>query len=204
MAVLVNGGLGARSSVGVARLLLDAGIPFVLASRRGAGGAAHKNAVAETMPAVRFDWLDKSTWDAPFEYQQKQQQQQPAKALGGDVAVFSAVYIVTVPDPEIVNAFVDFAAARGVRRFVLAAGTPTVKGDPGHGGVWAHLDARGLEYCVMRPTWFMGKLPPSLPPPFKGCKGNLMSTGVASPSLASIPLTEALPSCRELLRVDPP
>jgi hypothetical protein len=55
------------------------------------------------------------------------------------------------------NAFVDLAVQRyGVRRFVLLAGSSTEVGGWHVGNVWAHLAELKVEYCVLRPTWFMG------------------------------------------------
>ena len=142
MAILLTGGSG-KTSMRVARLLQDANIPFLLASRRG-GEAAPAG-----MPAVKFDWLDSSTFGAPFEY----------KFAGGEK--ISTAYIMTpiVDNPEIsMNAWVDYAnKEHGVKRFVLIAGSTAKPGKAGVGKVWQHLLDIGVEYCVLRPTWFMGK-----------------------------------------------
>jgi festuclavine dehydrogenase len=141
MAILLTGGTG-KTSVRVARLLQDTNIPFLLASRRGVTGAP------SGMPAINFDWLDPSTFERPFQY----------RFPGGET--ISTVYVMspTVEDPETsMNAFVDYAVKEhGVKRFVLVAGSSAEPGKPGVGKVWQHFLDLGIEYCVLRPTWFMG------------------------------------------------
>lgn len=101
------------------------------------------------MPAVKFDWLDSSTFGAPFQH----------KFAGGEK--ISTAYIVSpiVDDPEVsMNAFVDYAIKEhGVERFVLIAGSTAEPGKAGVGKVWQHFLDIGTEYCVLRPTWFMGE-----------------------------------------------
>ncbi|OZJ04494.1 hypothetical protein BZG36_02663 [Bifiguratus adelaidae] len=127
MAVLLTGGTG-KTSVRIARFLQDAKIPFLLASRRGEAAAP------SGMPATKFDWLDDSTFEKPLQH----------KFPGGE-GIY-AVYLVApeVADPAApMNAFVDYAIKEhGVNRFVLI-------------GVWQHFVDIGVEYCVLRPTWFM-------------------------------------------------
>ncbi|EED79970.1 predicted protein [Postia placenta Mad-698-R] len=135
-----RGGTG-KTSVRVARLLQDAKIPFVLASRRGEAAAP------SGMPAVKFDWLDSSTFATPFQHD-----------FPGDESI-SAIYLVApeAADPiSPMNAFVDYAVKEhGVIRFVLIAGSSTEPGGHRLGKVWQHLIDMGVEYCVLRPTWFM-------------------------------------------------
>lgn len=141
MAILLTGGTG-KTSVRLARLLQDANIPFLLASRRGEAAAP------AGMPAIKFNLLDSSTFESPFQF----------KFPGGES--ISAIYLVSpiIDDPETsLNAFVDYAfKEHGVKRFVCLAGTPDELGKPGLGKVWQHLVNLGVEYCVLRPTWFMG------------------------------------------------
>jgi festuclavine dehydrogenase len=141
MAILLTGGTG-KTSVRIARFLQDAKIPFLLASRRGEAAAPLG------MPAVNFDWLDSSTSKNPFHHE----------FSGGES--ISAVYLVApeVPDPApSMNAFVDYAVKEhGVKRFVIMGGSSTKIGGPHIGKVWQHCLDNGLEYCVLRPSWFMG------------------------------------------------
>lgn len=141
MAILLTGGTG-KTAVRLARLLQDANITFLLASRRG-GAAAPAG-----MPATKFDLLDPSTFENPFQY----------KFPGGES--ISAIYLVSpiLDNPETsLNAFVDHAfKEHGVKRFVCLAATVDELGKPGLGKVWQHLVDIRVEYCVLRPTWFMG------------------------------------------------
>lgn len=141
MAVLITGSSG-KTSGRIARLLEDANIPFLLISRRG------EDAAPPGMSAIKFNWVDSSTFRDPFEY----------KFPGGEK--ISTVYLVapSIPDPaQPMNAFIDYAVKdHGVRRFVLIGGTTSRPGDSYIGKVWLHLLDVGVEYCVLRPTWFMG------------------------------------------------
>lgn len=141
MAVLLTGGTG-KTSVRIGRLLQDAKIPFLLASRRGEAAAP------SGMPATHFNWLDSSTFANPFQH----------RFPGGEG--ISAIYLITpqVTDPtSVMTAFVDYAVKEhGVNRFVLMAGSTTEPGELQVGRVWQHLLDIGVEYCVLRPTWFMG------------------------------------------------
>ncbi|KAG7290002.1 hypothetical protein NEMBOFW57_006381 [Staphylotrichum longicolle] len=141
MPILLTGGSGAKTARRIASLCSDAGIPYLFASRRGGSDAEG--------PAVRFDWTDQTTYAAPF-----------AHAFpGGDT--IHAVYLVMprVPEPDKpINAFIDYAAERGVKRFVLMAGTSAKMGTPGPGKVWEYMVQKGVEWAVCRPTWFMENL----------------------------------------------
>jgi festuclavine dehydrogenase len=148
MAILLTGGTG-KTSIRIARFLQHAKFPFLLASRKAEAGAP------SGMPATKFDWLDSSTFENPFQH----------KPL--DEESVSAVYLVApeVPDPvPSMTAFVDLAVKKhGVKRFVLTAGSSVEKGGLHVGKVWQHLVDIGVEYCVLRPTWFMGALSPHTP-----------------------------------------
>lgn len=141
MAILLTGGTG-KTSVHAARLLQDQKIPFLLASRRG------EDAAPAGMPAVKFDWLDSSTYGNPFEHE----------VAGGKG--FSAIYLIAaeVVDPEVsMNAFIDFVVQKhSATRFVLL--TDSLAQPDGHrqGKVWQHMIDIGVDYCVLRPTWFLG------------------------------------------------
>jgi len=141
MTILLTGGTG-KTSKRLARLLQDANIPFILASRHA------DSAAPSGMPAVKFDWLDHKTFEAPFQF----------KLPGGEK--ISAVYMMVpiVNDPETsMNAFIDYAKKEhGVNRFVLVAGSTAEPGKAGVGKVWQHFLDTGVDYCVLRPTWFMG------------------------------------------------
>lgn len=151
MAVLLTGGTG-KTSIRLARFFQDAQIPFLLASRRGGNAAAS----ASGYPAIKFDWLDSTTFAGPFEYKFPD-------VPDGEKTTISAVYLVApsvAADPSIsMNAFVDYAIKEhGVKRFVILGGSTADIGGPHIGKVWQHLVEIGLGCCVLMPTWFMGKV----------------------------------------------
>ncbi|KAF2649808.1 NAD(P)-binding protein [Lophiostoma macrostomum CBS 122681] len=134
MTILVTGSIGKISSR-VASQLQSLSLPILVATRRSPSSIP--------FPAVTFDWVDKSTYEAPFKHD------------------ISAVFIVP---PEIqepapyVNAFIDVAIAHGVKKYVLNAGTSAAKDGPFVGPVWSYLDtlatSKNIEFAVLRPTWF--------------------------------------------------
>lgn len=126
MTALLTGGTG-KTATCVADFLEEAKIPCISASRSG---------------ETKFDYTDSSTYENPFKH--------------GSI---SAVYLVApgVPDPvPPMSDFIDLTVKKGVKRFVLIGGGTIEKGGHYIGGVWQHLDDIGVEYCVLRPTWFMG------------------------------------------------
>jgi festuclavine dehydrogenase len=150
MTILLTGGTG-KTSLLLTKHLTRTSTPFILASR-SAGKPGSTPSTAADMPAVHFDWLDPSTHDNPFRYQ--------AEHMPGEEGKISAVYLIApvMPEPApVMNAFVDMAVQKyGVRRFVFMTGSTTQKGDRFVGGVWTHLMELGVEWCVLRATWFMG------------------------------------------------
>ena len=139
MAVFLTGGTGKTASC-IARLLQDANIPFLIGSRRGEAAAP------AGMVGAKFDWLDSSTFPNPFQYNFPSGQR------------ISAVYVVLPTiDPDTAQPFIDYAfKTHQVKRFVLLAAGTTKQGDPYHGRIWQHLLDLGVEYCILRPTWFIG------------------------------------------------
>ena len=142
MAIILTGGTG-KTALPIARFLQDAKIKFLLASRRGEAAAP------SGMEATKFDWLDSSTFENPFQH----------KSLGGES--ISAVYLVAPElqlDPApVMTTFIDLAVNKyGVKRFVLLGGSTTEIGGLYVGKVWQHLIEIGADCCVLRPTWFMG------------------------------------------------
>lgn len=54
--------------------------------------------------------------------------------------------------------FIDLAVDRGVKRLVYLSGSTAKKGDPiPFGQIYEYLDNKGVEYFVLRPTWFTGE-----------------------------------------------
>ncbi|KAM7186240.1 hypothetical protein V8F33_011938 [Rhypophila sp. PSN 637] len=140
MAILLTGGTSAQTSVEIAKKCTSSSIPFILASRRGNDGDGDGD---KSLPSVKFDWTDPSTYPNPFSYNPDEK--------------ITAVYMVipTVPDAEKhMKAFIDYAISQGVKRFVMMAGTTITLGGPGRGKVWSYLVEKGVEYAICRPTWF--------------------------------------------------
>ncbi|THV48099.1 hypothetical protein BGAL_0268g00100 [Botrytis galanthina] len=139
MAILVTGGTG-KTSLQLAHCLKSASIPFLLASRKA------KLTAPGGMQAINFDYTDSSSHQAIFTHSFPYDE------------VIEAVYLVApeVPDPvPVMNAFIDIAIKNGVKRFVLLSGSDTEKGGDDTGGVWQHLDDIGVEYSVLKASWFM-------------------------------------------------
>jgi len=140
MAIFLTGGTG-KTAIRIARLLQEANIPFLIGSRRG------ETAAPAGMVAIKFDWLDSSTFPNPFRHQ-----------FPGKESI-SAIYLVRpeIAEPELpTNDFIDYALREHrVKRFVLLAGNHVEPGGPQLGNVWQHLLDLEVEYCVLRPTWFM-------------------------------------------------
>jgi festuclavine dehydrogenase len=98
---------------------------------------------------VTFSWSDNSTFENPFEHPQAKE------------SPISAMYIVAPNGEDTVLAgelaFVEFAAARGVRRFVLLGSSMVPENGPFMGQVHAKLKQLDVEWAVLRPSWFMGE-----------------------------------------------
>ena len=134
MSILVTGGRGNTSSR-LSALLHEAKVPFVVASRSTDDSLPYQQ--------VHFDWLDESTY-------------KPVLAA----APFKAAYLIPPPSADIVErtkAFIDVARSEGVKRFVLLSGSPIEAGGFAHGQVHQYLISLGVEYTVLRPSWFQGE-----------------------------------------------
>jgi festuclavine dehydrogenase len=135
MTYLLLGGTG-KTATRVATSLAAAKKPFLLASRRG------PDAAPKGFPAIKFDWTMEATWSQAFEH-------------GQIKTVYMMEPQVNQPWVPMIK-FVDMAIEKGVQRFVLCGGTTTAVGKDGMGRVWEHFINTGVEYCVLRPSWFMG------------------------------------------------
>jgi uncharacterized protein YbjT (DUF2867 family) len=134
MTILLTGGTG-KTAIPLAKLLLQANQPVILANRSGK--------VPEPFRGTRFDWLDASTYSIPFEVDDK----------------IDRVYIIAPPILDMVppmKAFIDVAITKGVVRFVLLSSSMLEAGGPAMGQVHQYLSALGVQYCVLRPSWFFG------------------------------------------------
>jgi hypothetical protein len=133
MTILLTGGSG-KTSTRLASLLHTHNVDFLLASRKPSSSITPDN-------HVQFDWTDSSTWPTAFP------------------TPIRAVYMM---EPQAAQpwvpmiSFLDFAISKGATRFVLCAGTTAERGKDGMGRVWDAFVERGVEFCVLRPSWFMG------------------------------------------------
>ena len=110
MVILLIGGTG-KTSIRLAPLLQQSPISFLLTSCRV------PTAAPSGIQAAKFDWLDPSTFPAPF-----------AILLGK----ISAIYLISpkTPDPITpMNAFIDYAIKEhDVKRFLLLGRSTLEKG----------------------------------------------------------------------------
>ncbi|KAI9819817.1 MAG: hypothetical protein M1832_003892 [Thelocarpon impressellum] len=133
MTILVLGGTGKTGSR-LTSLLIEAKVATLVASRSGTAPAGAKG--------VKFDWTDEATYGAPF-------------AADADI---KAVYLVPPPFLDVFAAmkkFVDLARSKGVERFVLLGASNIEPGGPATGEVHQYLIDLGVDYTVLRPTWFL-------------------------------------------------
>jgi festuclavine dehydrogenase len=147
MTILLTGGTGKTSSR-IAQLLLDNSKAYpshkpIIASR-----SASK--VAEPFQGVTFDWLDEKTWEEPF------------SVAARNNSPIQAIYLVAPSNPAqslvVMKSFVDFASTKHqVKRFVLMTSTGVGSGGYVPSLLQDHVTSLGLEFCTLRPTWFMGK-----------------------------------------------
>ncbi|KAF9554812.1 NAD(P)-binding protein [Agrocybe pediades] len=133
MTTLITGGTGKTGSA-LARLLYAANRPFIVASRSGQA--------PEPFKSVVFNWHDAGTFENPFK---------------ADPSI-DRVYLVIPPGMDMMSfagPFIDLAIVKGVKRFVLLTSTKSVAGGPAHGKVHQYLLDKGVDYAVLKPTWFM-------------------------------------------------
>ncbi|CAA7268478.1 unnamed protein product [Cyclocybe aegerita] len=133
MTTLITGGTGKTGSA-LARLLHATDHPVLIATRRGAA--------PEPFKAVTFDWHNPSTFENPFKT---------------DPSI-DRVFLVAPDDMEPLahmKPFIDLAVSKGVKRFVLITATQVDKGGPIYGKVHQYLADIGVDYTVLRPTWFI-------------------------------------------------
>ncbi|KAG6915900.1 hypothetical protein DXG01_009367 [Tephrocybe rancida] len=142
MTILLTGGTG-KTALPAARRLHDAGYSVLLANRSGKVPSPYKG--------VAFDWFDSTTFENPF-------------SLDNNI---DRVYLVcpnTLDRPEtanildVVKPFIELAISKGVKRFVLLSSTLQKKGATHMGKIHEYLEDRGIDWAVLRPTWFMENL----------------------------------------------
>ncbi|KAL0956781.1 hypothetical protein HGRIS_002901 [Hohenbuehelia grisea] len=149
MAILITGGTGKTGSR-LSQQLHKAGHSVYVASRAG-------KAPGPEFKGVKFDWTDASTFEAPF-----------AAAAQANEKI-DGVYLICPPGRDrtdvltYMKPFIDLAVKKGVKRFVQLSASPINKGSPPHGLIHEYLDQIGVDYCVLRPTWFMNNFVESHP-----------------------------------------
>jgi uncharacterized protein YbjT (DUF2867 family) len=87
---------------------------------------------ASRSSATRFDWSEPATWEP---------------ALAGT----TAVYVVPPDNPAQLAEFVPLAVKSGVSRLVLLS----MRGAPDDDPFEAAIKESGVEWTILRPTWFM-------------------------------------------------
>ena len=135
MTTFVIGGTGQTGSR-VARLLHEGGFPLLIGSRKGTA--------PEPFKTVRFDWSEPSTFGNPFDVD----------------PTIDRIYLVapTFSDPlPTVKPFFDLAVSKGVKRIVVCGGSAVWKGPSLFGPMLEYICELGIEYTILRPTWFIGE-----------------------------------------------
>ncbi|MCJ1311993.1 hypothetical protein MMC25_005667 [Agyrium rufum] len=143
MAYLLTGGTG-KVTIRLASRMQQANLPFLLTSRQGPSASA----IPENLKpiTVEFDWLDESTYEAPFQHQ----------FPGGEkiIAVSMVAPKVANPDPPMIK-FLEMAVSKyGVKRFIVIAGSSAEKENGIMSSLWSKFEEMGVEYCILRATWF--------------------------------------------------
>ncbi|TFK60685.1 NAD(P)-binding protein [Pluteus cervinus] len=140
MTIFITGATGKTGSR-LATLLYTAGQPIVVGSR--SGNTPSQLMGAPNVHPVKFDWLEASTYARPFE----------AADAPIDRMYIVAPDVVDVLSPT--RAFIDYAVTQGVKRFVLLSGTTFPKGSFAMGLIHEYLEKIGVDFYVLRPTWFI-------------------------------------------------
>lgn len=137
MTILLTGGTG-KTGGPLARLLQNANQPFLIATR-----SPEKLPEAYRGKGVKFDWHDPSTHENPFKADAK----------------IDRVYLVGVEAADTLTPmkpWIDLAISKGVKRIVLLSATVIPYGGVGVGTVHKYIADSGIDYCVLRPSWFFG------------------------------------------------
>lgn len=140
MTILITGSSG-KTARRLAEILKPSN-NILIASRSGQD--------VDGSPGVKFDWTDQSTYVSPYAHPQAR------------TSAITAVYLVTQPgnmNPiNIMKPFIDVAREHGVKRFVLLSAIREDETTPGTGQVHKYLKEIDVEWAVLRPTWFMGRV----------------------------------------------
>jgi hypothetical protein len=168
-AILVLGGTGTVGSRLVRQLTSPshATHTVLVASRNGTSSPRPQPQQQEPeqdqpprLQHIPFDWQNTDTWSNPW----GSTSTTSSSTTTPTSTTISAVYLIAPPtlkSDSLMTEFVDFARARGVRRFVLQSASPIEAGGPAMGKVHGYLRELGqrgeVEWAVLRPTWFQRK-----------------------------------------------
>jgi festuclavine dehydrogenase len=135
--ILLTGGTGKISRC-LAPYLSSAGHHITMASRSGTCP------LLPNCQGIAFNWLDSSTYS------------------NLDLPSISTILLIAPPiiDPfPPMKDFIDLSILQGVRRLVLISGSLLDVGDgPMMARVSKYITTLGVEYAILRPSWFMGML----------------------------------------------
>ncbi|KDR83086.1 hypothetical protein GALMADRAFT_58248 [Galerina marginata CBS 339.88] len=133
MTTLITGGTG-KTGGKLAQLLHDVKHNVLIATRSGVAPAPFK--------AVKFDWFDQTTFENPFK-------------IDSNIDKLYLVAPAVIDVLPVVKPFIDLALSKGVKRVVFCAASAVEKGGPGQGKIFEYLVDVGVDYVVLRPTWFI-------------------------------------------------
>lgn len=137
MTILLTGGTGKTGSR-LAHLLKDANHSFLIATR-----SPEKLPEAFQGQGVKFDWNDPATHENPFKAD----------------ANIDRVYLIGVPAVDMLTPmkpWIDLAVSKGVKRIVVLSATAFPYGGQSVGAIHKYVAELGIDYCVLRPSWFFG------------------------------------------------
>lgn len=134
--ILLLGGTG-KVSRRITPLLSAAGYPTLIASRSGT------STPLPGVSGVKFDWDDSTTYNNVF-----------------STPDISAIFLIGPPYLDMLppmKIFIDLALSKGVKRLVLLSASLMEVGDgPAMAEVSKYVSGLGVEWAVLRPSWFMG------------------------------------------------
>ncbi|KAF8198647.1 hypothetical protein BJ912DRAFT_1030189 [Pholiota molesta] len=180
MTILLTGGTG-KTGTPLADALHAAKLPFIIATRSGKAPAPYK--------AVTFDWNDPTTFENPF------------KADPNIDRVYIVGPVGTVDPFTPVRPFIDLARSKGVKRFVLLSASQLGASDGLLGAVHKYLIDIGVDYAVLRPTWFHENFGTSLAIPIRD--GNQTFSATKDGRIPFVSTSDIAEKALEALTVEP-
>ncbi|KAF8189351.1 hypothetical protein BJ912DRAFT_850807 [Pholiota molesta] len=180
MTILLTGGTG-KTGAPLADALHAANLPFIIATRSGKAPAPYK--------AVTFDWNDPTTFENPFKADPN----------------IDRVYIIGLMGVQDqltpIRPFIDLARSKGVKRFVVLSASQVEPGDELLGAVHKYLIDIGVDYAVLRPTWFQENFSNSLAIPIRDGNSTVSATGDGR--IPFVSTTDIAEKALEALTVEP-